>query len=509
MLIPGLTIDGTTDVPVYRQIAEGIRTATGDGRLRPGQRLPATRDLARQLGVNRNTVVSAYDELAAEGWVESHTGRGTFVAARAAAPERGALASEAAEDGWRMSFARAVEGPAVERLHALYQLAIAAEGISFAGSYPAPDLLPVEAFRRAMSAALDEHGERLFVYGPTAGHEPLRETIAERMRADGGRADADGILITNGAQQAIELVFHAFVERGEPVVIEEPTYTGALSVLATLGARVIGVPVDEEGIRPDLLAIALERHRPKLMYVQPTFHNPTTAEMSEARRRAVLALAARNRCVVVEDDWAGGLRYEGEEPPTLWALDGGQRTIYLSSFSKKLLPGLRLGWVAAPPVVMERLLALKQIRDCGTSLLLQAGLHRFLRQGGLEQHLVRVLPAYRRRRDTMLRALGRHFPPEASWTRPRGGLFVWATLPPGADGDQLFEAACRRGILYSKGELFHTDGGGRDTLRLAFSAAAPADIDAGVAALGELLREFRSEEAQARVRQRSQAVPIL
>jgi DNA-binding transcriptional MocR family regulator len=509
MLIPGLTLDDATDVPVYRQIADGIRSAAADGRLAPGHRLPATRDLARQLGVNRNTVVAAYDELAAAGWVESHTGRGTFVAARPPAAAAGAHDEALSEDGWLMSFSRAVEGPAIDNLRSFYQLAIADEGISFAGSYPAADLLPVDAFRRAMEATLDAEGERAFVYGPTAGHGPLRETIAARMRANGARTDAENVLITNGAQQAIELVFHAFVERGEAVAIEEPTYTGALSVLGSLGARVIGVPVDDEGIRPDLLALALERHRPKLLYVQPTFQNPTSGEMGEARRRAVLSIAARNRCVVVEDDWAGGLRYEGEEPPSLWALDGGRRTIHLGTFSKKLLPGLRLGWVAAPPAVMERLAALKQIRDCGTSLLLQAVLHRFLEDGGLEEHLTRVLPSYRRRRDTMLRALGRCFPTGAAWTRPRGGMFVWATLPADADGEALFQAARQRGVLYSKGDLFHPDGGGRNTLRLAFSAASPSEIDSGVATLGELLRELASEPSGERARQRSQAVPIL
>jgi len=509
MLIPGLTIDDASDVPVYRQIADGVRTAAGDGRLRSGHRLPATRDLARQLGVNRNTVVAAYDELAAEGWVESHTGRGTFVAARSTAPGARGLAGGGAAERWLPSFSRAVEGPAVQNLHTFYQLAISNEGISFAGSYPAPDLLPVAAFRSAMAAALAEHGERVLVYGPTAGYGPLRETIAARMRADGSRTDAEDVLITNGAQQAIDMVFHAFLERGDPVVIEEPTYTGALSVLGSLGARVIGVPVDEEGIRTDLLAIALERHRPKLLYVQPTFHNPTSGVMSESRRRTLLALAARSRCVVVEDDWAGGLRYEGSELPTLWALDGGRRTIYLSTFSKKLIPGLRVGWVAAPPAVIERLLALKQIRDCGTSPLLQAGLHRFLRDGGLEEHLANVLPAYRRRRDTMLRALGEHFPAEAAWTRPRGGLFVWSSLPDGADGEELFQAARQRGVLYSKGDLFHGSGGGRNMLRLAFSAASPAEIESGVATLGELIRERRPEEAQSRMRQKGQAVPIL
>jgi 2-aminoadipate transaminase len=242
-------------------------------------------------------------------------------------------------------------------------------------------------------------------------------------------------------------------------------------------------------MRPDLLAIALERHRPRLMYVQPTFHNPTTGVMGDERRRQLLALAARSRCIVVEDDWASGLRFEGTDLPTLHALDDGSHVVYLSTFSKKLLPGLRVGWVAAPTSVTERLVRLKQIRDCGTSPLLQAALHAFLREGGLEQHLRRVLPANRERRDCMLRALERHFPDGASWTRPPGGLFLWVTLPRNFDGQDLLVAARRRGVLYSNGELFHSNSDASHTLRLTYSTATPSQIESGIATLGALIGE--------------------
>jgi GntR family transcriptional regulator/MocR family aminotransferase len=506
VLLPTLKIDHSSAIPVYRQIAEGVRAAALDGRLEPGRKLPPTRDLARHLGVNRQTVVAAYEYLASRGWVRSHTGKGTFLAIP---HDEAAATATTPAPNWVPTFSRVVESPNVGGLLSFYQTANAADGISFAGSYPARELMPVEAFGRAVAEALRDDGESALAYGPTAGYPPLRDLIAATMRDAGSRVEADDVLITNGAQQAIELVFHAFLERGDPVLIEEPTYTGALSVLASIGARVVGVQVDDQGMRPDSLALALERHKPRLMYVQPSFHNPTGAVMGEVRRRELLALAGQSRCVVLEDDWACGMRFSGSEPPTLHAIDGGAHVIYVSTFSKKLMPGLRIGWATAPRPVMKRLIALKQIRDCGTSPLLQAALFRFLRGGGLEEHLARVLPVYRERRDCMLAALERHMPPGTTWTRPAGGMFVWVTLPPHLDAQELFVAARQNGVTFSSGETFHMDSDSRPTLRLTYSAASPEQIESGVLKLGKLIDERRPDSETAVPRRSGETVPIL
>ncbi len=507
-MLKELQIDHDSPTPVYRQIADAVRVAALDGRIRPGDRLPPTRDLARQLGVNRQTVVAAYEFLATEGRVHSHTGKGTFLV-ESAADMRESDAQAQSDEGWLTSFSRAVEGPNVGGLLSVYRTATATDGISFAGSHPAPETMPIEAFRRFMADSLRDSGQELLSYGPIAGHLPLRTLLASRMRDQGSRIEPENILVANGAQQAIELVFHTFLERGDAVVIEEPTYAGALSVLGSIGARVVPVPVDHEGMRPDLLAIALERHRPRLMYVQPTFHNPTTGVMSETRRRELLSLALCNRCLIVEDDWASGLRFEGPELPTLHALDGGGHVLYLSTFSKKLLPGLRVGWIAAPTSAMERLMRLKQIRDCGTSLLLQGALHAFLREGGLEEHLRRVLPANRERRDCMIRALERSFPAEVQWTRPPGGLFLWVRLSQNFDGRGLFLAAQQKGVRYSSGELFHSSTRGDHTLRLTYSTATPAEIETGIGILGELIRERWPGTADASAHRPVETMPIL
>jgi len=479
-MFSALQIDQGSAEPVYRQISLEIRRAVLDGRLPAGSRLPATRDLARRLGVNRNTVVAAYDALVTEGWVASHTGRGTFVIDRE---------SLATGEPLRSGFSRTVECAAVSGLRSIYRLAISDEGISFVGSYPAGDLMPVDSFAESLQAVLMKDGSSILGYGPTAGSSGLRETIAATMREAGSDVSPERTLVTSGAQQAIELVFRTFVERGDAVVVEEPTYTGALSVLNSLGARIVGVGVDEEGIRPELLQVALDRHKPKLLYVQPTFHNPTTTEMGRERRREVVEICRRQGCLIVEDDWAGDLRFDGESQPTLHAIDGGSNVVYLSTFSKKLMPGLRVGWVVAPDAVMERLVELKRLQDCGTSPLIQAALDHFLRAGGLDAHLKKILPAYRGRRDAMFEALSRHFPKEAVFVRPTGGLFVWVTLPAGFDGNGLFAAARRRGVLYSRGDLFHGDGSGHNNLRLTYSAADLTEINDGVAVLGDLIRE--------------------
>ena len=508
MTVPGLRIDADSAVPVYRQIADGIREAVASGRLRAGKRLPPTRDLARQLRVNRNTVVAAYELLVEEGFARSHTGRGTFLVFEGApAPSTQPIAP--AGDAWFTGFSRAVEGPGVAGLLSAYRVAIASDGISFSGSYPASDLMPVEAFRRAMERVLKEKGAEVLSYGPPSGYAPLREAIAGDMRKGGSRVVADDVLVTNGSQQAIELVFRAFLDPGDPVVIEEPTYTGALSALASLGARTISVPLDEQGLRTDVLALALERHRPRVIYVQPNFHNPTTRVLSVERRRELLDLAARYSCTVVEDEWAGDLRFEGKDLPSLHALDGGRRVVHLSTFSKKLLPGLRVGWVTAPEPVLQRLLVLKQIEDHGTSLLVQAALHAFLEDGGLEEHLDRVRVAYRERRDAMLAALDDYAPDEVQWTRPEGGLFLWLTLPEGVDAGEIFAAARERGVLFSRGELFHSDGGGRNTMRLTFSAAEPTEIRTGIRILGTLLQERVPPGSGVERRERRETVPIL
>ncbi|HKY34233.1 MAG TPA: PLP-dependent aminotransferase family protein [Candidatus Polarisedimenticolia bacterium] len=482
----GITLDKQSATPIYEQIARQLREAMESGRLAGEARLPTTRALASRLRVNRLTVARAYEELSREGRIAAHVGRGTFVAAGGAAGRRGPAALPGTLS-WAALFARASDravqaGGAPGRPPAR-------GAISFASVFPDPALFPVERFRSALDDVLRREGHRILAYGPPAGYPPLREMIAAGLRTRGMGVSADQVVITNGSQQGIDLVARALLDPGDCVLVENPTYTGAVQVFHSYGAEIAGVPVDSEGILVPQAEEAVERRRPKLVYVMPNFQNPTSGTMSLARRRAMVDLCAARRLPVLEDDFGGDLRFEGEDLPALRAMPGGQDVIYLSTFAKKLLPGLRIGWLAAPREMAERLERLKKITDYSTSLLLQAALHEFCRRGELDRHLAQVVQEYRRRRDAMLSAMKRCFPREVAWTRPLGGLVVWVTLPAGVDADMVARDAESKGVLVGRGDLFHLEGGARGNLRLTFSQAGARDIHRGIRVLGDVIQK--------------------
>jgi DNA-binding transcriptional MocR family regulator len=296
----------------------------------------------------------------------------------------------------------------------------------------------------------------------------------------------------------------ALVHPGDTVLMAEPGFPGALSAFQVYGAQVVGLESDAEGIRVDALERALARAPAKLLYVVPSFHNPTGVSMSEPRRLAVLELAGRHGLPILEDDSGGDLRFEGESIASLHSLDRHALTTYVSSFSKKLLPGLRVGWATGPPAVRQRLMALKQLTDCSTSLLLQAALDEFCRQGLLERHLTDVRKQYRQRRDVMIQAMRRCFPEGVHWTEPEGGLVLWVTLPQGMDARELLVEARAQGVTFNAGELFYAGSPRRNQMRLTFGATPPQQIRRGIKILGEIL----SRCAQRGTGQRT-AVPLV
>jgi len=486
-MIP-IHLDKASDTPLYRQIASRIREGVASGAFDEDPRLPATRQLSQELGVNRLTVARAYRELAEAGLISGEVGRGTFI-------RRGGTATDApsgrpAAMAWSPLFARASDRITDEGIPAASFGATRTGTISFASLFPDPALFPVEPFRRAMDGVLRRYGHRVLAYGPPAGYPPLRAMIATQLRAKGIQAAEDDIVITSGSQQGIDLVARALLDPGDPVLVENPTYTGAVQVFHACGAQVSGVPVDREGVIVPLLAQAVERRRPKLVYLMPNFQNPTSETMSLARRRDLIGLASSRGLAILEDDFGGDLRFDGADLPSLKALDGAGNVIYVSTFAKKLLPGLRIGWVAAPREIAERIIQLKKITDFSTSLLLQAALHEFCLDGELDRHLVTVVERYRERRDAMLSAMKRCFPAEAAWTRPAGGLVVWVTLPRGVDADTVAAQAEKSGVLVGRGDLFHVDGPTGHNLRLTYSQAGPKEINRGIRVLGDIIKEL-------------------
>ncbi|MEW6581468.1 MAG: PLP-dependent aminotransferase family protein [Actinomycetota bacterium] len=378
----------------------------------------------------------------------------------------------------------------------LMSLAERPEIISLAGGFPDTDSFPPEIFADVMGAVERDFVATALQYGPTEGLVELRERIADIMASEGAHARVEDIMVTSGGQQAIDLSIRTFVNPGDVVLAEGPTYPGAVPSLTTYEADVVHVPMDDDGLRVDLLEETLDRlaaegRRVKLLYTIPNFHNPAGVTMSLERRERLVALAHERELIVVEDNPYGQIRFEGEPLPTLYQLDDGDGwVIYCSTFSKILAPGIRVGWVVAPAPVLRKMNLGKQGADLCSSTLTQRFILEYLRRYDWRDHVARLNGIYRSRRDAMLDALDREFPGEATWTRPRGGLFVWATLPSYIDTTDLFARAVTREVAFVPGEAAFRDGRGRHSMRLNFSYVEEGTIAEGVRRLGDVIGDL-------------------
>lgn len=384
--------------------------------------------------------------------------------------------------------------------------------ISFAGGLPAPELFPIQQVEAACQAVLREAGGAALQYSTTEGHLPLREMIARHVARYGIPATPENVLITAGSQQALDLIAKLLINPGDRVLVEAPTYLGALQAFNIFGAEYVSVPTDADGLRVDLLEDAL-RSGPKFMYLLPNFQNPGGFSLSLERRRAVVALADKYGIPIVEDDPYGQLRYEGEHLPPLLVADretrgirgdGGYQlgnVIYMSTFSKTLAPGLRLGWVVAPPDVIAKLVQLKQGADLHTSTFGQMVAFEVARGGFLDQHIRTIRDVYRDRRDVMLAALAAEFPPSVTWTHPEGGLFLWVRLPAGMNSHRLLEAALQANVAFVPGDAFFTPDVPHAEavrhLRLNFSNMRPEQIREGIHRLGRAFQQMQTAPAPA------------
>lgn len=372
--------------------------------------------------------------------------------------------------------------------------------ISFAGGMPAPELFPLDRFREAACRVLADPaaGRAALQYGLTEGFVPLREMIVRHAARYGLEAGLENVLITSGSQQALDLIGKLLIGRADRVLVEAPTYLGALQAFDAYEAAYLAVPCDETGPAPAALAAALQR-RPKFMYLLPNFQNPSGATWSLERRQAVVDLASAHGVPIVEDDPYGQLRYEGEHLPSLMRLDRaaeGTNVLYMSTFSKTLAPGMRLGWVIGPSEVIARLTQLKQGTDLHTSGFVQQVIYEVARGGFLDEHIRQLRQAYGARRDVMLEALLNFLPPEAGWTRPAGGLFLWLRLPEGLDCHELLRAALEENVAFVPGTAFFSEHeAGRRFCRLNFSNAQPEQIWEGVQRLGRAVEAQMAAQA--------------
>ena len=365
--------------------------------------------------------------------------------------------------------------------------------ISLAGGLPDTSTFPSDSYAALMGEVAARSCARALQYGPTEGLQRVRECIAAVMAAEGTRVQTDELLVTTGAQQAIDLVCKTLIDPGDVIVAEAPTYPGAIPTFTSYQADVVQIEIDRDGMRMDVLeqtldALARAGQRPKFIYTVPNFHNPAGVTMSLERRHQLVALAAQRELVVLEDNPYGLLRYEGEMLPALRALDE-EFVVYAGTFSKILSPGVRLGWVAAPAPILARMLLGKQGTDLCSSSVSQFFVSAYFDSGPWDDYVRSLLEIYRRRRDVMLDALAEHFPREAEWTRPQGGLFIWATLPDYIDTTDLLARALSERVAFVPGRAAFVDGRGGSSMRLNFSGVSEEDIREGVRRIGEVVRE--------------------
>ena len=360
--------------------------------------------------------------------------------------------------------------------------------ISFAGGLPAPELFPVDEVRAAANSVLAQNGPEALQYGPSEGFMPLREWIAEEVRQRGIATNPSEILVTNGSQQVLDLVGKLFLNAGDVVLTENPTYLAAIQAFQTFEARFVPVPTDGQGLIPEALPELIRQHRPKFLYTIPNFQNPTGVTLAVERRAKLARIAAEHRLVIVEDDPYGKLRYRGTNVPPIKHWDETGSVIYASTFSKTIAPGLRLGWVVAPAEIFSRLLILKQASDLHTSSFDQRVAYAFLTQNDQAVHLERIRRAYGERFDVLNEALRTEMPTGYSWTQPEGGMFLWVTGPVGLDGLELLSRAIERKVAFVPGRDFFPGDGGKNHLRLNFSNSTPERIREGVRRLGALCR---------------------
>ena len=487
-----IPLDRQGAIPLYQQIESYLRQGIVSGSLPADTRLPASRQLAHDLGVNRITVENAYAGLETDGLIYSRMGSGTYVL-----PPNPLLGFSKEKPGapwplWQQSLEledRVLKNESPEEMSS--RAARHAQLISFASGIGDAHLFPAEDFRKVLQTVMRRDGIAALDYGEPNGHAPLRETITHILASQGLQTRSENVLITAGSQQALSLVSQLLLKPGDVIMVESPTYSGALDLFRALGFNVVGVPVDRHGMQVEALEKLLQQHHPKLIYTIPTFHNPTGTCLSSQRRIQLIILADRYNIPILEDDFVGDLRYEGRSQPALKALDPGGRVIYVSTFSKILMPGLRVGFLVAEGPIYQRLVNFKRANDLATSTLIQRALEVYVTVGRYQSYLRRSCQLFRKRRDAMLSAIQRYLPAEIDLDPPQGGLFIWLRLPENLTSEKLLPLAWEEGVDFSPGTGFFSDRvEGKNWLRLNFVAQGPDQIEEGIKRLGKAMKRL-------------------
>ncbi len=483
-----IPLDHHSAMPLYHQLENYLRQQILTGVLAAETRLPATRQLAQELGISRITVNNAYATLESEGLLYSRGGSGTFVLARPHLSGHHAAPQPSHWPLWQQALAAEAELTAATPHIATKGRAKHHDPIAFTGVGD-PREYPIKALLHAMQDVLHRDGPSALEYGAfDNGYVPLRTTIAHLLASQGITTHPDAILITAGSQQALALICQLLLKPGDVVLVENPTYNLALELFRLLDLQIVGVPVDAEGMQVAQVELLLQQHHPKLIYTIPNFQNPTGACLSGVRRRQLVTLADRYNVPILEDDFVGDLRYDGRTQPALKTLDPGGRVIYIGTFSKMLMPGLRVGFLVAEGPIFKRLVAFKRVNDLTVSTLMQRALDAYVNVGQYQRHVQRSCRLYRQRRETMLAAIRQQLPLDVHVDPPQGGLFVWLRLPPGIACRELLPLASAAGVEFAPGTRFFVHPAeGEAYLRLNFATLLPAAIEEGIKRLGMAL----------------------
>lgn len=486
-----IPIDRQQATPLYQQIETYLRQSIIAGTLAPETRLPSGRQVAQDLEISRITVENAYAALEADGLVERRVGSGTYVMSRdtllPALPGTTPDWPLWQQDMLRMATAVEQEAPVTKTTFERHS-----HTISFTG-FGDPRRFPIDEFYRAMKDVMRHDGIEALAFEDMRGYGPLRATIAHVLASQGVQTHASSVLITSGSQQALALVTQILLKPGDVVLVESPTYDGGLSLFRAHQLKLVGCPIDVGGMQVEKLEPLLQQYHPKLIYTIPNFQNPTGACLSLARRHQLIALADRYNIPILEDDFVGELRYEGRVQPALKALDPGGRVIYAGTFSKLVMPGLRVGFVVAEGPVYDVLANRKQVNDLMTSTIIQRALEAYVTVGRYAAHVRRSCQVYRRRRDAMLEAINRYLPKDVQVSRPQGGLFIWMRLPEEMSAVELLPWAAREGVEYAPGaRFFPQPGEGEHTMRLNFATHTPEEINEGMRRLERAIKRFKA-----------------
>ncbi len=486
-------VNRAASTPLYLQIKKQFTELILSGTLPPGYKLPPERKLAEMLGVNRSTVLNAYRELKADGYVDSHIGQGTQVSTSQS--DMSKMEMEPFPLSWKHLYSRTAILSDSNVTQDLLEIANRPDIISFAAGVAIPELNPLHDLQEIQTRLISDYGHHIFQHAPTEGLGSLRESIRQTIKARGILCSSEEIMVLSGSQQGIDFAARIFLNPGDVVFVEEPTYFCARQIFESAGASVIGIPLDSNGLRTDILEGLLKRYRPKFIYTIPTFHNPTGAVMDITRRRRLLSLAYRHQVMILEDDAYGELRYDGENLPPLKALDPYGYVIYLSTFSKVLFMGLRVGWMVAPKAVIQQFIKLKQISDLHTSSLPQWIIDRFIFEGHYQAHIHKAIEENRKRRDIMLEALKEYERKELDlkWSVPKGGLYIWCRLPEHIDASKLLNRSIQKGVAFVPGCTFYSECRERNCFRLNFTFPSPSRIRTGIKGLIEALEEVNKE----------------